>query len=72
MSRRSTPERHDEARRAAARNRLIGERVAPETADARIVAWEAQAAEDGLERGAAYGTPPEGGSPSGDGAGCGP
>jgi hypothetical protein len=53
-SRRSTPERIDEARRAATRNRLIGERVTPDTADAWIAAWEAQAARDGLERGASY------------------
>ena len=54
MSRRSTPERIDQAHRAATRARLIGERVAPETADAWIAAWEATAAEDGLERGSAY------------------
>ena len=54
MSRRSTPERIDAARRAATRNRLIGERVTEETADAWIAAWEAQAAQDGLERGSAY------------------
>jgi hypothetical protein len=54
MSRRSTPERIAEARRAATRNRLIGERISPETVDAWIAAWEAQAAQDGLERGAAY------------------
>jgi hypothetical protein len=54
MSRRSTPQRIDEARRAATRNRVIGERVTPETADAWIAAWEAQAAQDGPERGAAY------------------
>jgi hypothetical protein len=54
MSQRSTPERIDEARRAATRNRLIGERMTPETADAWIAAWEAKAAEDGLERGSAY------------------
>jgi hypothetical protein len=53
MSRRS-PERLDAAWRAATRNRLIGERISPETADAWIAAWEAQAAEDGLERGSAY------------------
>jgi hypothetical protein len=46
MSRRSTPERIDEARRAASRNRLIGEGVTEPTADARIAAWEAAAAED--------------------------
>jgi hypothetical protein len=54
MSRRSTRERIDEARRAGTRARLIGERVSPETADAWIAAWEAQAAEDGLQRGSAY------------------
>ena len=54
MSRRSTPERIDEARRAAVRSALIGERVTPETADAWIAAWEAKAAQDGLERGSAY------------------
>jgi hypothetical protein len=73
MSRRSTPERIDEARRAATRNRLIGERVSPETADAWIAAWEAQAAQDGRERGAAYWGKQAGrGSPSSDGAGCDP
>lgn len=54
MTRRSTPERIDEARRAATLNRLIAERVTPETADAWIAAWEAKAAADGLERGSAY------------------
>jgi hypothetical protein len=39
MSRRSTPERIDDARRAATRNRLIGERVTQDTADAWIAAW---------------------------------
>jgi hypothetical protein len=50
---RADPARIDEARRAATRNRLIGERVTEATADAWIAAWEAQAAQDGLERGAA-------------------
>jgi hypothetical protein len=54
MSRRSTPERIDAARRAATRNRLIGKRMTEETADALIAAWEVKAAEDGLERGSAY------------------
>jgi hypothetical protein len=54
MARRPDPQRIDEARRTATRNRLIGEHVAPETADAWIAAWEVQAAQDGLERGAAY------------------
>ena len=34
--------------------RRIGEGVTEATADAWIAAWEAQAAEDGLERGSAY------------------
>ena len=54
MARRSTPERIDAARRAAVRASLIGEGASEETADAWIAAWEAQAAEDGLERGSAY------------------
>ena len=54
MSRRSTPERIDEARRAATRNSLIGAGATGETADAWIAAWEAKAAEDGLERGSAF------------------
>jgi hypothetical protein len=54
MSRRSTPERIDQARRAATRSRLIGEGVSESTADAWIAAWEAKAAEDGLERGSPY------------------
>ena len=54
MSRRSTPERIDEARRAATRSRLIGEGVTESTADAWIAAWEAKAAEEGLERGSEY------------------
>ena len=43
MSRRSTPERIDAARRAAVRNSLIGEGATEETADAWIAAWEGQA-----------------------------
>ena len=54
MSRRSTPERIDQARRAATRSRLIGEGMTEETADARMAAWVAEAAQEGLERGAAY------------------
>ena len=42
VSRRSTPERIDAARRAALRNRLISDGASPETA------------EGGLERGSAY------------------
>ena len=44
MARRSTPERIDEARRAATRNRLIGYGVTE----------RAKAGEDGPERGSAY------------------
>jgi hypothetical protein len=54
MSRRSTPDRIDQARRAAVRASLIGDGALPETADAWIAAWDAKAAEDGLERGQAY------------------
>jgi hypothetical protein len=54
VARRSTPERIDQARRAAVRASLMGDGATEETADAWIAAWEAQAAEDGLERGAAY------------------
>jgi hypothetical protein len=39
---------------AATRNRLIGEGATEETADAWIAAWEVQAAQDELGRGADY------------------
>ncbi len=54
MSRRSTPERIDEARHAATRRRLILAGVTEANADAWIAAWEAQAARDGLPRDGAY------------------
>jgi hypothetical protein len=54
MSRRADPARIDEARRAATRNRLIGDGATEATADAWIAAWEQQAARAGVERGAAY------------------
>ena len=54
MSRRSTPERLDEARRAATRQRLIGQGATAETADAWIAAWDAQAARDGVLRDGRY------------------
>ena len=54
MSGRWTAERIDEARRAATRNRLIGERVTETTAEAWIAAWDAQAAREGLEPGRVY------------------
>lgn len=63
LSRRSTPERLEAARRAATRNRLIGERMTPETVDARISAWDGKAAEDGIERSAHYWEPRGDGSP---------
>lgn len=54
MSRRPDPQRIDDARHDATRNRLIGSGMAEETADAWIAAWHAQAARDGLERGVGY------------------
>ena len=54
MARRSTPERIEEARHQATRNRLIGVGMTEETADAWIDAWAAQAARDGVEHGAGY------------------
>lgn len=54
MSRRSIPERIDQAREAATRSRLIGDGVTPETADLWIAAWAEQAAADGVQPGAAY------------------
>jgi hypothetical protein len=44
----------DVARRAATRDRLIGHFATPETADAWIAAWVAQAAQDGVKRGSGY------------------
>jgi hypothetical protein len=54
MSRRADPARIDEARRAATRNWLLGEGATEATADAWIAAWDAQAAQDGLEPGREY------------------
>jgi hypothetical protein len=54
MSRRSTPERLDEAGMVATRYRLIGEGMTERTADAWLAAWADQAARDGIERGARY------------------
>jgi hypothetical protein len=54
MSRRADPARIDEARRAATRNRLKGERMTEATADAWIAAWDAQPVQDGLESGRVY------------------
>jgi hypothetical protein len=60
MSRRADPARIDEARKAATRNRLIGEHIREATADARLAAWAEQAASDGLERGVTYWNAPRG------------
>ena len=54
MARRSTPERIEEARYQATRNRLIGVGMTEQTADAWIEAWAAQAARDGVEPRAGY------------------
>jgi hypothetical protein len=48
------PERIDAAQRAGTRRRLTLDGVTEATADAWIEAWAAQAARDGIERGAAY------------------
>jgi hypothetical protein len=54
MSRRADLARIDEARRAAIRNRLVGEGVTEASADTWISAWGAQAAKDGIEPGRVY------------------
>lgn len=54
MTRRSTPERIEEARYQATRNRLIGVGMSEDTAHAWIEAWATQAARDGVEPGAGY------------------
>jgi hypothetical protein len=54
MARRSTLSASTRLVETPPANRLIGERVTPETANAWIAGWKAQAAQDGLERGAAY------------------
>jgi hypothetical protein len=54
MSRRSTPERLDAARRAAALARLISDGELPEEAEAALRAWDHQAAQDGRERDGSY------------------
>jgi hypothetical protein len=48
------PSASTRARRAAVRSALIGDGATAETADAWIAAWDAQTAEDGLERGSTY------------------
>lgn len=54
MSRRADPERIEEARHQATRNRLIGVGMSEETADLWIDAWATQAAKEGVEHGAGY------------------
>ena len=56
MSRRADPVRIEAARRAATRQRLMGEGVTETTTDAWIAAWDAQAAREGLTRDSAYWT----------------
>lgn len=48
--RKSDPERIYLARRAAILSRLTGAGVSPEGAEARVVAWEAEASARGLDR----------------------
>jgi hypothetical protein len=47
MSRRSTPERLDTARRAAALARLVSAGMLTDRATAALAAWEARTAQDG-------------------------
>lgn len=54
MTRRADPARIDDTRKAATRNRLIGDGVPEATADESIAAWHLHAAHDGLQRGSAY------------------
>lgn len=54
MSRRSTPERLNTARRAATLARLVSDGVLPDRAEAWLVRWERHAALDGRERHGAY------------------
>ena len=54
MSRRSTPARLEEARRAATRNRLVGSGLSEERANFLIAAWDAEAARQGRQRDVRY------------------
>ena len=47
MSRRSTPERLEQARRSATLARLVSAGMLPDRAAAALAAWEASAAQDG-------------------------
>jgi hypothetical protein len=50
MARRSTPDRIYHARRAGTIRRLEAEGELPDRAEALVIAWEFEAAEDGRER----------------------
>lgn len=54
MSRRSTPQKLSDARRAATIARLISAGELPERAEAAVAAWEARTAQDGRPRDGAY------------------
>ncbi len=54
MSRRADPQRLDEARRIATRNRLMGAGLTDASADALMAAWEAREPREMRERGGAY------------------
>lgn len=54
MSRRSTPQKLSDARRAATLARLISAGELPDRAEAAIAAWEARTAQDGRARDGAY------------------
>ena len=54
MASRSTPARLEEARRAATRNRLIGDGLPEDRADALIAAWDSEAGSRGLPRDLRY------------------
>lgn len=54
MSRRSTPARLSDARRAATLARLISAGELPDRAEAAIAAWEARTAQDGRPRDGTY------------------
>ena len=47
MSRRSTPERLEQARRSATLARLVSSGMLPDRAAAALAAWEARTAQDG-------------------------
>jgi hypothetical protein len=56
LARRSTPENIAAAQRAGSRQRLIGEGVSPERAEAWVAAWEAQEPRDAARQDGAYWT----------------